>query len=311
MGGAGAVFWKELTDYLGSKRFLIIFLIIVAVSLFSSYGATESLSPETTYPEYLFVILLSSSGGGLPSFLFFISFFGPLIGIVLGFDAINSERSRGTLSLLLSQPIYRDAVINGKFLAGLATVAIMIASIIVMITGVSIGKLGVVPNGQEVARVVLFFLACVLYVAFWLSLAILFSLVFARSSTSALVSIAVWIFLSFFIYMVAGVIADEMVPLTQQSAIEEIAKHESIRSMIMRLSPSVLLEEISSAILNPSIRLFGIAMESQLKGLIVSPLSIGQSVMVVWPQFVALVALSIICFAVSYVVFMRQEIRSI
>ena len=52
-------------------------------------------------------------------------------------------------------------------------------------------------------------------------------------------------------------------------------------------------------------------MESQLKGLIVSPLSIGQSVMVVWPQFVALVALSIICFAVSYVVFMRQEIRSI
>jgi len=123
MGGAGAVFWKELTDYLGSKRFLIIFLIIVAVSLFSSYGATESLSPETTYPEYLFVMLLSSSGGGLPSFLFFISFFGPLIGIVLGFDAINSERSRGTLSLLLSQPIYRDAVINGKFLAGLATVA--------------------------------------------------------------------------------------------------------------------------------------------------------------------------------------------
>ncbi|HOM24742.1 MAG TPA: ABC transporter, partial [Thermosynergistes sp.] len=109
----------------------------------------------------------------------------------------------------------------------------------------------------------------------------------------------------------AGVIADEMVPLTQQSAIEEIAKHESIRSMIMRLSPSVLLEEISSAILNPSIRLFGIAMESQLKGLIVSPLSIGQSVMVVWPQFVALVALSIICFAVSYVAFMRQEIRSI
>jgi ABC-2 type transport system permease protein len=258
----------------------------------------------------LFLSLFSLSGGGLPSFLFFISFFGPLLGIILGFDAINGERTRGTLSLILSQPVYRDVIINGKFLASIATVAIMIASIMVMIAGISIAKLGVVPNGQEVARAFLFFIACILYIAFWTSLAILFSIVFEKSSTSALTSIAIWIFLAFFVYMIAGVIADEVYPITRQSTPELLAKHESLRTMLLRFSPAVLLEEISAAILNPTVRVFGPMFETQLQGLILTPLSLGQSMLVVWPQFVALVAASIICFAVSYLAFMRKEIRS-
>jgi len=58
------------------------------------------------------------------------------------------------------------------------------------------------------------------------------------------------------------------------------------------------------------VRVFGPMFETQLQGLILTPLSLSQSVLVVWPQFVALVAASIICFAVSYLAFMRKEIRS-
>lgn len=312
MGGLLPVFLKELTDQFGSKRFMLITLIIAITGLFSSYTASEALKEQQFLnEEYLFLGLFTSSGGGLPSFLFFISFFGPLLGIILGFDAINGERTRGTLSLILSQPIYRDAIINGKFLASLATVAIMIASIMVMIAGISIAKLGVVPNGQEVVRAILFFIACILYIAFWMSLAILFSIIFEKSSTSALTSIALWIFLSFFVYMIAGVVADEIYPITQQSTPELLAKHENLRTMLLRFSPAVLLEEISAALLNPTVRVFGPMFETQLKGLILTPLSLGQSVLVVWPQFVALIAASVICFAVSYLAFMRKEIRSI
>jgi len=290
---------------------MLIALIVVITGLFSSYTASEALREQQFLnEEYLFLSLFSLSGGGLPSFLFFISFFGPLLGIILGFDAINGERTRGTLSLILSQPVYRDVIINGKFLASIATVAIMIASIMVMIAGISIAKLGVVPNGQEVARAFLFFIACILYIAFWTSLAILFSIVFEKSSTSALTSIAIWIFLAFFVYMIAGVIADEVYPITRQSTPELLAKHESLRTMLLRFSPAVLLEEISAAILNPTVRVFGPMFETQLQGLILTPLSLGQSMLVVWPQFVALVAASIICFAVSYLAFMRKEIRS-
>lgn len=312
MNGLLSVFLKELTDQFGSRRFMLITLIIVITGLFSSYTASEALGEEQFLSEeYLFLNLFTSAGGGLPSFLFFISFFGPLLGIILGFDAINGERTRGTLSLILSQPVYRDVIINGKFLASIATVAIMIASIMVMIAGISIAKLGVIPNGQEVARALLFFVACVLYVAFWTSLAILFSIVFEKSSTSALMSIALWIFLAFFVYMIAGVITDEVYPITQQSDPALLAKHEGLRTMLLRFSPAVLLEEISIALLNPTVRVFGPMFESQLKGLILTPLSLGQSVLVIWPQFVALIAASIVCFAVSYLTFMRKEIRSI
>jgi ABC-2 type transport system permease protein len=310
MIGMTSVFWKEMADHFGSKRFFFITLIIVSSSLFISYSATGSPALGQGDEQYLFLRLFTESAKGLPSFLFFISFFGPLMGIILGFDSISGEHSRGTLSFLLSQPIYRDSVINGKFLAGLATVATMIATIMVIMAGISIGKLGVIPNGQEVARAVIFFAASTLYIAFWMSLAILCSVVMKKSSTSALVAIAVWIFLTFFIYMFVGLVADKLVPVTQNVSEAELARHEGIKIMLMRLSPAVLLEEISLAVLNPSVSFTGPVLQTQVAGLIPSPLSIWQSLMVVWPQFVTLIAISLICFAIAYIVFMRQEIRA-
>ena len=41
-----------------------------------------------------------------------------------------------------------------------------------------------------------------------------------------------------------------------------------------------------------------------------NPLSLGQSMILVWPNVTGLVSLSVICFAISYVLFMRQEIRA-
>jgi ABC-2 type transport system permease protein len=44
--------------------------------------------------------------------------------------------------------------------------------------------------------------------------------------------------------------------------------------------------------------------------MIPGPLAPGQILMLVWPHLVALIALILICFAVSYVKFMREEIRA-
>ncbi|WP_338131279.1 hypothetical protein [Cohnella rhizosphaerae] len=41
-----------------------------------------------------------------------------------------------------------------------------------------------------------------------------------------------------------------------------------------------------------------------------APLSFGQSLLLVWPQVVAIVAETTVSFAAAYVAFMRQEIRS-
>jgi len=308
--GIRTIFWKEMADHFGSRRFLVIASIIVLASLSSAYGAIGSQELHSFGREYLFLSLLSTSGGTLPSFLFFVSFLTPLIGIIMGFDAINGEKQRGTLSLLVSQPIYRDSIINGKFLAALAVSALMIAGILALIAGVSISKLGIVPNTEEIVRTFVFYFATLLYISFWLSMAILFSVLFDKTSTSALASVALWIFLVFFVYMVAGIIADHVAPVTQNSTVEDIMKNEGIKIMLMRASPAYLLQEISMAILNPGVRILTPLTAEKLQGLIPTPLSVNQSLMVVWPQLVILCALSIVCFGISYVAFMRKEIRS-
>lgn len=310
MTGVRAVFRKEMADHLGSRRFAVIAAIVVLASLAASLSAVESPGVLMAERQYLFLSLLTESGGALPSFLYFITFLAPLLGIILGFDAINGERQRGTLSLLVSQPIYRDNVINGKFLAALATAGVMTAAILALIGGVSIGRLGIVPNTAEIARSTVFFLASMLYISFWLSLAILFSVLFDKTSTSALAALGVWIVLGFFIHMIAGIIADQIVPLGADSTPQELIRHEELRIAIMRFSPAYLLQEVSLAMLNPAVRILGPLLPDRLQGFIPSPLSLGQSLMVIWPQLTVLAALSIVCFGVSYVAFMRREIRS-
>jgi ABC-2 type transport system permease protein len=299
-----------MADHLGSRRFAVIAAIVVLASLAASLSAVESPGVLMAERQYLFLSLLTESGGALPSFLYFITFLAPLLGIILGFDAINGERQRGTLSLLVSQPIYRDSVINGKFLAALATAGVMTAAILALIGGVSIGRLGIVPNTAEIARSAVFFLASMLYISFWLSLAILFSILFDKTSTSALAALGVWIVLGFFIHMIAGIIADQIVPLGADSTPQELIRHEELRIAIMRFSPAYLLQEVSLAMLNPAVRILGPLTPDRLQGFIPSPLSLGQSLMVIWPQLTVLAALSIVCFGVSYVAFMRREIRS-
>jgi len=46
----------------------------------------------------------------------FFTVIGAILGASLGADAINKEVESGTIKTLLGHPVYRDEVINGKFL---------------------------------------------------------------------------------------------------------------------------------------------------------------------------------------------------
>jgi len=126
------VFWKEIADHFSSRRFMILLAIIVLTGVWAIYASGQSIrqDAENTSAAFVFLLLLTSQSGGLLSLATFLGLLGPLVGIMLGFDAISGEYARGTLSRVLSQPIYRDSLINGKFLAGLATVATLWASIL-------------------------------------------------------------------------------------------------------------------------------------------------------------------------------------
>lgn len=311
------IFRKEIADHFNSTRFLILFCLVLCVALLTTYTVGMNLRSEISGGakiEYLFLMLFTTSGQFF-SLTQFIAFFGPLIGIIMGFDAINRERSAGTLSKLLSQPVYRDAIINAKFLAGIVTIAIMFVSLVLLLSGLGMVAIGVVPSGQEAARLAVYMLISIAYVGFWLGMAILFSIILRSIGTAALASVALWIFVSFFVGFGSGLIADVIAP-TDQNNPELMLKNARIAGAISRVSPVNLYSDATSTIMDPyrkttkSFVLVG-PMEKISMSRFNSALSLWQSILVVAPYLTTLVALTAVCFAVSYLVFMRQEVRSI
>ena len=78
----------------------------------------------------------------------------------------------------------------------------------------------------------------------------------------------------------------------------------------LRFAPSELFNEATMTLLMPSVRSLGPLTMEQVHGAIPSPLPLGQSFLVVWPQLTGLIAATVVCFALSYVSFMRKEVRS-
>jgi ABC-2 type transport system permease protein len=303
--GLGVVVLKELSDHLTSARMRVLEWLVVLVALAAVYAAITQIRDVTAQDPFLFLRLLTTARDPLPSFVSFLSFLVPLMAIGLGFDAVNGEHNRRTLSRILSQPIYRDALLFGKFLAGLATLTISLVVLWLLLIGLGLVMLGVPPGGEEMGRAFIFLLVTIAYAGVWLALAMLFSVVFRSAATAALVTLGLWLFLTVIWPALAPAVAQALVPAEDQAAQVITAQ------MLARLSPSTLFGESVLALLHPSTRSLGPVYLSQLQGAVMgAPLPLSQSLLVAWPQIVGLIAASILLFVAGYVAFQRQEVRA-
>ena len=323
MRGALTVYRKELADYFSSKIFIILLAAIYIIGLGFVYIAIQNIkaAPTSTDQNLLikvfideFIYLKLFTVGQILNFNFvsFLGIFLPLIGILFGFNAINSERSSGNLSRLLSQPIYRDSLINGKFLAGITTIAIMISSIVFIIIGIGIRSIGVPPTSEEILRIFVFIIVCIIYGTFWMSLSMLFSVIMKNTASSILTAIPIWILLVFFWGMIAKAIADAVFPTGDTATNAQIISNSTLWLNIQRISPQFLFLEAALILINPTLQhvLLRPVTSAALDKMLFNPLSMSQSFVQVWPQLLTIIALAFICFALSYVIFMKQEIRS-
>lgn len=304
---------KEISDQVRSWRFLILVGIIVLTCAGAMYtGLTNiagSVKPNDPEGSFFFLRLFTLSDGTMPSFLVFITFLGPILGICMGFDAINSERNRGTLSFMLSQPIPRDYLINAKFTGAFIVISILMFSLGFLMLGLGLITVGIPPTVEEFLRIIFFLVLACVYIAFWLNLSIFLSVVCKQAATSALAVIAIWLFFSVFYTMLVNLIAKGLAP-SEFAPANQIINYQRFVLDLLRIDPAHLFTEATSALLMPSVRSFGPLTMEQVYGSLPSPLPLGQSLMVVWPQLTGLIAATVICFALSYLSFMKREIRS-
>lgn len=311
--GVGVVWLKEMSDHLSSARMLMLELLVVLTALAALYGAVDNLRQTTAEDPFLLLRLFTVDRSPLPSFVAILGFLIPLMAIGLGFDAVNSEHNRRTLSRILAQPIYRDALLMGKFLAGFVTLAISLAALWLLVIGFGLLFLGVPPGGEEIARSLVFLVVAMFYAGVWLALAILLSIVFRSAATAALVALGIWLFLTVLWPMLAPAVAQFVAPPDPRYAaigLQTPATAE-LQQWLQRLSPSHLFGEAMLAALSPTTRALGPVFIDQLRGAVLgAPLPLSESLTIAWPQMVGLVAGTIVLFVAGYVVFQRQEVRA-
>lgn len=311
--GLGTVFLKELTDHLSSARMRILAFLVLLTGIGAVYTAIQDIRSVSGEAPYLFLLLFTHARDPMPSFIALLGFLIPVIAIGLGFDSVNTEFTRRTMSRLLAQPIYRDALLLGKFLAGLATISIGLTALWLLILGLGLLLLGIPPSGEEVARGVMFLVVAIAYAGTWLAVALLFSVIFRSPATSALCALGVWLLLSVLWPIIAPFAAQAIAPQDPVAAMFGIPSVAQMQweQAISRLSPNTLFAEATLAVMHPATRALGPVFQSQLRGAVIgAPLPLDQSLLLVWPQITGLVAAAIILFAATYVLFQRQEIRA-
>jgi len=309
---------KEFGDHLLSVRFFVLLIVLglaAAIPLYFAADRIRSLAPAASGAPAVFLALftLGSQQIDLLRVDAFVGMVAPLLGLAFAFDAVNGERSEGTLPRLLAQPIYRDDVINGKFTAGMAVIGLVLVSVVVFIAGFGMLRLGIVPHGSEVLRLVSWVFVTFVYVGLWLAFGLLLSVLLRRAATAALIGFGVWLLVSVFGGLITTIVTGFLRPAADTS-IDTAIGNAQLQQLVTRLMPSTLYAEISRVILNPSVTQISapttIGQVVQGQQQIDTLLSLDQSLLLVWPQIVALVGLTIVCFGAAYVAFMRQEVRA-
>ena len=335
MSSTLTVFRKELADLFVNKRFILLFAMILLLSTASAYqGANYLKSSSSTSTNFMAIF---SQGANGSSFVSLMVTFGPLLGLALSFDAINKERKSGTLSTLLAQPIFRDSIINGKFLAGAVGLTLAIVVTLGVNMGIAIPLLGFGPTSTEALAIVALIAVTIIYLCFWYGLGMLFSVYCRETSTSILASVATWIVFSILIFIFASFASNVAVSAVSFNPSENFnftggnfpgnftggpgfnssmfttptsvtESRSMIASTISSISPAYLYSDIAS-------RLTG-AVSSSFTGFSVSisrftgqQYNLYTALAGSWAEIAVIAMAMVVCFIASYMLFLRSEIR--
>ncbi|HTN19267.1 MAG TPA: ABC transporter permease subunit [Pelobium sp.] len=306
---------KEIADHIRSWRFIVLITLIVltfVASIYASVGHLRTAVGNTNDPDhtFLYLKLLTATDNSMPPFHVLLSFLAPLLGIGLGFDALNAEQNNGTLTRLVAQPIYRDNLLLAKFFSALILVSSLFLVLVLLMLGGGLMLTGVRMEPQELLRIMGFIGITIVYVAFWLGLSVLLSVAFRQTATSALSAIGIWLFFTVFYQILVTLIVKAWLPDPSFLSQQELLGYNDLILNILRIAPNQLYTDASTTLLIPSVRSLGPLTMEQMAGAIPSPLPFRESLLIVWPQVSGMLAATISCFALSYYLFIRREIRS-
>ena len=148
-----------------------------------------------------------------PDLLYVIKVILSLCAMLFAFDIICGEKETGTLRQSLSNRLKRPILIIGKWTGGF--ISFILPFFIAVLLGTTYVTLSpmVDINLQDWAKLGLFLLSSVIYLAVFFSLGLLISCLTHRSSTSLFISLFVWAILVFLIPNLGNILARQLVEI--------------------------------------------------------------------------------------------------
>ncbi|MBI4363172.1 MAG: ABC transporter permease [Euryarchaeota archaeon] len=323
---------QEFLNHLTSRRFVVTFLVVLVLSLVAlAQGVGDYQEWLVGYQQQTRFLESSnfSFGGPVsvekPSGLILFRRMGTLfplagfiVAIAMGFDAVTREREERSLVSLLSHPVFRDSVINGKILGSFGALALVVGSVALLSVGL-MGIFGVPVGPEEGGRIAFFLGVSLLYLAVFFSIA-LFTSALSKNSGMSLLYCLLIVFLLSFVTPVARDLAVSrllgpspavsVAPGLGEAALNEslarlqeyAQRVQGVERLLGLISPQQNYERAQNFILDPT------AQEST-GAFTTGPLSLGQSLGFVGPEVALLALFPIVLFVLSYIAFMRMDIR--
>jgi hypothetical protein len=143
-----------------------------------------------------------------------------LLGIVLGFDAINGERESGTLRLVLANSLLRFDVLAAKWLGGVVLLVLAFVAAALAGAAIVLARSGAHWSADDWLAFAAVCLISLLYCGAFFSLALMFSALARRSSVSVLASVFAWVLLVLVIPNASPYVAAQFVRIPSVAALE-------------------------------------------------------------------------------------------
>nr|QNO53543.1 hypothetical protein LGBLGJPO_00007 [Methanosarcinales archaeon ANME-1 ERB6] len=337
------------------KKFLVILAILMLISLLAMHQGVESYNKQLdSYKERTAEIAEHPEGmspGWMPekpSILFVFQMMSMLFGILyailaiaIGFNLISGEKESGSLKSLLSHPVFRDTIINGKALGGMGALGFAMLVMTLLSIGILM-MLGIMPTGDEFVRILLFMGFMLLFMFSFFAIALMCSTIAKNSTRAITYSLVIFVVISAVMPIAGSIVGMQLAGDTPEypgmgrqeinesegegiSKEEEIEEQERIREewqeemqeymkKVMRVQemfsigdPKSNFDKVSAAVLDPTFESFFVFGGSM--GEPPAETSILEALGMVWKSLLVLLVFPVIMFAIAYIKFMRMDIR--
>jgi len=253
---------KEFQAAFRNRLFITIAALFLLMSILSVYiGSATKRAEMRVYNEA--VATLTAQGAAtlppqpeihtltiLSNLTEYVSIVGAILAVVLGYNALIQEKESGSLKLILSRPVYRDRLLTGKLMGNAAVIGALLGLVFAfnLILLALVG--GIWPTAGEALRLLSFVGLAFFYMLIFLTLSMLLSIRMKSSATVFLVSLVVWMLVSFVIPQMAETMMTNSTVINSISGTaNQIPQDTAASQAINFLSPTWHLRNIGSQLL--------------------------------------------------------------